>query len=182
MVRPFAVAWVLVFASLGAGLTGCVKSDLGTECVLVRKGDVDGGDAVAFLTNADVSKGRVYISYGATECEDLVCVRDENFPEDTANPGLPAKGYCSKLCVPQDGPTLNNNCPAANPARQSRGLPEPALLPRAHAGSRDPRRLPGGRSRGRREALPAGHDALLLRPRHGAHRLRNVALSRTSPR
>lgn len=114
MVRPFAVAWVL-FASLGVGLTGCVKSDLGTECVLVRKGDVDGGDAVAFLTNADVKKGQVYISYGATECEDLVCVRDENFPEDTANPGLPAKGYCSKLCVPQDGPTLNSNCPAANP-------------------------------------------------------------------
>ena len=113
MSRPYAVAWVLVVASLGAGLTGCrVQTDLGVECLLVRKGAVEG--ETAYITNAEVKPGQEYISFGAAQCDDLVCVRDANFPVDSANPGQPAKGYCSKHCVPQDGPSLNDSCPAAN--------------------------------------------------------------------
>src|SRR5205823_1416087 len=48
------------------------------------------------LKESDLS-GRDAISFGATQCDDLVCVRDSSFPPTT--PDAPAQGFCSHSCA-----------------------------------------------------------------------------------
>jgi hypothetical protein len=86
-----------------------VATDLGRTCNLVKK-NPDGGTGSVPILESDLPGGnKDFISFGATECEDLVCVRDANVPRSgVAN--APALGYCSRPCVPG----VSNGCPAAN--------------------------------------------------------------------
>lgn len=76
---------------------GCQSpTDVGTECVLVRKDPNDPSKSVP-LKEKDIVAGKDFISFGAVECEDLVCVRDSSVQKgpDEAE----AKGFCSKPCL-----------------------------------------------------------------------------------
>ncbi len=105
--------WRLFVLVLLVFLEGCrVATDLGRECTMV-KANPDGGTASLPILESELPaiSSRDYISFGATECEDLVCVRDSNVPR-TGTPGAQAKGYCSRPCVPN----ASTGCPAANSA------------------------------------------------------------------
>lgn len=117
--RAVATTWA-VWALALSSLSGCkVQTDLGAPCNLVRRdpADTDPSDGVNSIPilESEVSTGgagaRDYISFGATECEDLVCVRDRNFV-GTRDQGSPAEGYCSRPCEP----TLSEQCPPQNEA------------------------------------------------------------------
>jgi hypothetical protein len=95
-------------------LGGCaVKTDLGSPCFLVR--GVDGGAGQPKISvrlhESDIRPNKDFISFGATECEDLVCVRDSTFPVG-ANPTDEAQGYCSRPCIQ----TSTVGCPSQNEA------------------------------------------------------------------
>lgn len=114
--------WAAAVVAL-TSLAGCrVQTDLGTPCTLVRRdpadtNEADGINSIPILESEVTTggpDGRDYISFGATECEDLVCVRDRDF-KSTRDPGSAAEGYCSRACEPQ----LPNQCPAANEADES---------------------------------------------------------------
>jgi hypothetical protein len=85
---------------------------LGVPCNLVRR-NPDGGASLLIREGEIPDGGRTvdFISFGATECEDLVCVRDGNVPF-TGQPQAPAVGYCSRACVP--GSSIG--CPAKDSA------------------------------------------------------------------
>jgi hypothetical protein len=117
---------VLAIALAGAFLSvagGCrVSTGLNKVCNLVR-GLPDGG--YEYLKEADVqaqvvagaSSTRDIISFGAVECEDLICVRDSSFGKlpdggvPLVDPDAGAQGYCSRSCV------AGNTCPSDNPAQ-----------------------------------------------------------------
>ena len=91
-----------------------VATDLGLPCQLVKK-NPDGGTTSVPILESDLPGGnKDFISFGATECEDLVCVRDANVPR-TGVPGAAALGYCSRACVPN----ASGGCPAANKSDDS---------------------------------------------------------------
>lgn len=89
-------AVVLCFAAFVA----CEQTDLNTPCVLV-KSNPDGGAAPVPLLKSDPiiknSANKDFISFGSTQCEDKVCVRDSAFTE--VDDGGFAEGYCSRSCV-----------------------------------------------------------------------------------
>src|SRR5262249_30649885 len=109
-----AVRRLWLFVTLLAALvlpSACrVNTDLGRSCQLVKK-NPDGGTSSVPIVEADLpSATKAFISFGATECEELVCVRDAYVPR----PGVataPAPGYCSRSCVANS----STACPAANP-------------------------------------------------------------------
>jgi hypothetical protein len=106
---PFAVTAVLFLAAL-ISLGACrVATDLGRPCTLVKK-NPDGGSGSLAILEADLPVNKDFISFGATECEDLVCVRDAAVPKSNI-PNATATGYCSRACVPN----VSNGCPGANP-------------------------------------------------------------------
>lgn len=86
-------------------VAGCrASSQLGEECAMVKRGG-DGGRL--FITNSEIKAGAMkdFISFGSTDCDDLVCVRDSDYaPPDggALNPNEVAKGYCSKSCIVSD--------------------------------------------------------------------------------
>lgn len=94
-----------VFGILAAlGTTACGRiDDLGTECVLVRKdpNDTNPADGTSSIPikMSEVTPGKDFISFGATECENLICVRDANAPVGT-DPNAVATGICTRPCVP----------------------------------------------------------------------------------
>lgn len=109
--------------------SGCrVQTDLGRQCVLVRRDPASSPGEVRAkaLTEAEVPPGRDYISFGVTECEDFICVRDASYvvPANTP-PTAEALGYCSRACEQQrgDSPNLNTSCPAMEEAHNR----DPAL-------------------------------------------------------
>ena len=87
-------------------LVGCQDStDLGkTPCNLVKKG-ADGGPEGVIV--AELSAGKDFLSFGAVQCEDLVCVLDKQgvgavLAQAASNPAVlsnPALGYCSRACA-----------------------------------------------------------------------------------
>ena len=93
-------------------VAGCkASSQLGEECTLVKRDPSDGGSL--FLTNGELpaGAGKDFISFGSTECDDLICVRDWDYaPLDGGglNPNEPAKGYCSRSCL------IGSPCPASS--------------------------------------------------------------------
>jgi len=96
LIRGAVVAGMLV-----AIAAGCRPSTgLNLPCNLVRRLP-DGG--TGFITEREVQekKGTTkdFVSFGAVECDDLVCVRDATFPNSTNLDG-PAGGYCSAACSP----------------------------------------------------------------------------------
>ena len=95
---------MIVIAAVAAiGLTGCrVQSELGKECTLVSRDppDTDTSDGVRSipLTEAEIAANKDFISFGATDCEDFTCVRDQS-DEPGAVPEAEAKGFCSGSCL-----------------------------------------------------------------------------------
>ncbi len=96
MNRFFSVRRLGVIALLAMG--ACEQTDLNIPCKLVR-GLPDGGRADLLKSDPIVknSANKDFISFGSTECEDKVCVRDSAFQE--ADDGGVAEGYCSRACV-----------------------------------------------------------------------------------
>jgi hypothetical protein len=92
-------------------VAGCaVKTDLGKECILVRKDPSDpAGKKSIPILEGDIKPNKDFLSFGAVECEDLVCVRDLAFTRAAAATD-PAIGYCSRPCLE----TSTTGCPAAN--------------------------------------------------------------------
>ena len=87
--------WVL-FLSAVLLASGCqVTTQLGQSCVLVKKKDATSSTPVL---EKDIAPKQDFISFGATDCEDLVCVRDAESPHDP-DPEAVALGYCSQECV-----------------------------------------------------------------------------------
>jgi hypothetical protein len=102
---------LLVAATLLCG--GCeIKSDIGRRCTLVRKATAEELTAHPELGKTrpilytELKPGQDFISFGMTECEDLICVRDTSYAEPPEEDGL-ARGYCSKACVTD---SLQNDC------------------------------------------------------------------------
>lgn len=52
----------------------------------------------------EIAAQQDFISFGSVNCEDLICVRDQDYPralneDGSLNENAPAMGYCSKPCV-----------------------------------------------------------------------------------
>lgn len=101
---------ILISALLATGvlLEGCkVTTDLGTPCVLVKRDptDTDASDGIRSVPivegDFDTEPAGDLISFGAVECEDLVCVQDAQLRQtDWKNdPNHALTGYCSTSCV-----------------------------------------------------------------------------------
>jgi hypothetical protein len=97
--RPLSLA---ATAALVAAAAGCTqKNDLDQPCTLVKKdaGDPTGRTAIPILEGEIPNTRTDFISFGSPDCDDLICVRDANFPRN-ADAGAPALGYCSTPCDP----------------------------------------------------------------------------------
>ncbi len=105
--RPWLFLTLLAALALAAACH--VTTDLGRSCQLVKKNPDGGAGSVPIVEGDLPSANKDFISFGATECEDLVCVRDAYLPRSGVATA-PASGYCSRACV------LNSTtaCPAAN--------------------------------------------------------------------
>lgn len=91
---------------------GCTPpTGLNIPCTLVKK-NPDGGSGSVFITEAEIqaNASRDVISFGAVECEDLVCVR-EGGKELKGVATEPVTGWCSRPCLE----TAANACPSNNP-------------------------------------------------------------------
>lgn len=93
---------LVIFLSAALLASGCsVTSELGKPCVLVKKPtpeqEAEGLLSVPVL-ESEVAPRQDFISFGSTDCVDLICVRDADFPRNS-DPNAPAQGYCSKACV-----------------------------------------------------------------------------------
>lgn len=104
-----------LFLSLAViSFAGCkVPSDLGGPCKMVKRDPlIDGGRL--FIRNKEIKVGTMkdFISFGSADCENLVCVRDSDFPvpDGGFDPEAFADGYCSNRCTPGD------TCPSFNEA------------------------------------------------------------------
>jgi hypothetical protein len=87
--------------------------------VLVRKNPTDSKKSVALLEK-EIKANKDFISFGATECEDLVCVRDSSFTRPTnSTDDSQAVGYCSRPCIP----TSTLTCVAASAADNENSSP-----------------------------------------------------------
>ncbi len=90
-------------------LGGCeVNNQIGKPCTLVRKATPaerqEFGRETMPILEREVAPRQDFISFGSVECEDLICVRDKDFPRATNEDGTvdgnaAAQGYCSKECV-----------------------------------------------------------------------------------
>jgi hypothetical protein len=85
--------------------SGCkAQTDLNSECVLVKKDPSDAtGKKSMPITAGELraNANRDVISFGATECEDLVCIREAGAPLP-ATDAEPVKGRCSSSCAGAD--------------------------------------------------------------------------------
>lgn len=101
---------VVLVIWLGALASCKLDPDVNRPCVLVKRCP-DGG--VCPVTEGDIQEkttgSRDFISFGATDCDDLTCVRDSTFPKGT-DLSAPAKGYCSRPCA--EGSTCASYDPA----------------------------------------------------------------------
>jgi hypothetical protein len=120
--------WVaLSAAALCLVTSACpVIDDLGAPCILVKADptDTDPSDGTRSI-NIQESEISGYtdtdiISLGATECENLVCVRSANTADPMTPPTADAPGFCSRACAENtaDGcltgdPGVDNNDPYA---------------------------------------------------------------------
>ncbi|MFZ5470457.1 MAG: adventurous gliding motility lipoprotein CglC [Myxococcota bacterium] len=106
-------------AFLSLGLWGCpIATDVGKECILVKKDPSDPtGKRSIPIKEREIAANKDFVSFGAVECEDLVCVRDLNFQRPaTATDETAAVGYCSRSCIAtstlgctQSDESLNND-------------------------------------------------------------------------
>ncbi|NOJ98736.1 gliding motility protein [Corallococcus sp. CA049B] len=92
-----------LFLSAALMLGGCdVTTELGKPCQLVRRAtDAEReaqGRKFVEIQEKDIAVDQDFISFGSLDCEDLVCVRDDQSPRSD-NPEAFALGYCSRECV-----------------------------------------------------------------------------------
>jgi hypothetical protein len=113
MVRRLTLPALLSLSALLAPLlSGCTNAgDNGRPCFLVKRdpADTDPSDGVdrVRITEGEIGQGTDFISFSATECEDLVCVREAG-TETTGNPAAEAVGKCSRPCAGEGA-----ECPSA---------------------------------------------------------------------
>ncbi|MBF5044932.1 adventurous gliding motility lipoprotein CglD [Aggregicoccus sp. 17bor-14] len=80
-------------------LTACTDStEIGKKCQLVKK-DPNGVAPFAVVLNSELVAGQDFISFGASDCVELICVHDKDSPV-VGGPNDPATGYCSEACIP----------------------------------------------------------------------------------
>jgi hypothetical protein len=94
--------FVLVAAAAMA-LTGCsTTTPLGDECTMVRRdpADTDTSDGIRSipLKEREITANKDFISFGATDCEDLTCVRDASDPKGPVDEA-DAVGFCTRPCL-----------------------------------------------------------------------------------
>lgn len=113
MARSLALPALLSIAALIVPmLFGCTNAgDNGRPCFLVKRDPADtnpddGVDRVR-VTEGEIGQGTDFISFSATECEDLVCVREAGTAA-SGNPSTEAVGKCSRPCVGEGA-----ECPSA---------------------------------------------------------------------
>jgi hypothetical protein len=97
---------IVVVGAVALSMMACkADTDLGKEGCHLLKALPDGGATNVIV--AELSAGKDFLSFGSVECEDLICVLDQNgvgelLAQATANPdvlGDPATGYCSHACA-----------------------------------------------------------------------------------
>lgn len=95
-------ARLVVFLSVALLASGCeVTTQLGKPCTLVKKPTPEEqaqGIGSKPVLESEIAPNQDFISFGATDCEDLICVRDAQSPRDP-DPNAAAQGYCSNECV-----------------------------------------------------------------------------------
>lgn len=95
----------LAAAALSVAMSACVRDDLGAPCVLVRADptDTDSSDGTRSIpikeSEIQGSDSTDIISFGATECENLVCVRPAGTPDTDPGVDNDATGICSRPCA-----------------------------------------------------------------------------------
>lgn len=91
-----------IFLSAALLASGCeITTELGKPCVLVKRdpsSDSTTGVRSTPVLESEIATNQDFISFGSTDCEDLICVRDAESPRNT-DPNAPAQGYCSQECV-----------------------------------------------------------------------------------
>jgi len=95
-----------VATAVAVSMMACkADTDLGKPGCHLLKALPDGGATNVIV--AELSAGKDFLSFGSVECEDLVCVLDQDavsavLAQATANPAVladPATGYCSHACA-----------------------------------------------------------------------------------
>lgn len=89
--RTRAVVLPLAVLALAAAPACSRRSDLGTPCRL--------GVAADLINTAALAEKRDVILFGASECEELVCLRERDSEWD-GGPEAILWGYCSAACLP----------------------------------------------------------------------------------
>ena len=89
-------------------LAGCRQATgLNIPSDLVKLDPADGG--ILFIKEKEIKIGanKDFISFGSTDCEDFVCVRDSSYTKGNTDgggasidPEARAQGYCSRSCLP----------------------------------------------------------------------------------
>ncbi|WIG96215.1 adventurous gliding motility lipoprotein CglC [Myxococcus sp. SDU36] len=105
--KMFVRTALMMSAALLSG--GCeVASEIGKPCTLVRKATPEelaaGSDPAVAILEKEIASQQDFISFGSVNCEDLICVRDQDYPralneDGSVNGDAEARGYCSKPCV-----------------------------------------------------------------------------------
>ena len=124
----------LLSSLLGAG--SCIETDIGAPCMLVKTHPVRGPDASAECvtiigtdTTVDEDKSRTnpecyhpnredlrgsfdkdFVSFGATECENLTCVRARCPYPDPNDPGKTDQARCENELLPASDADPNGFC------------------------------------------------------------------------
>ncbi len=98
----FALVALGIFGVLGG--SGCTNTtELGNDCTMVRRDptDTDDSDGIRSvpMKESEIGAFKDFISFGATDCEDLICVRDRSDPKG-ADPTANAQGFCTRTCIP----------------------------------------------------------------------------------
>lgn len=107
----------LVVLVLGLASSCRVPSDLGAPCTLMRPSDA----GLVAVTEGEIQRRLAthafdVLTFGAVECEELVCVREAESPAG-ASPDSPARGHCSRECRPGVACRTGNEAIDAVPER-----------------------------------------------------------------
>jgi hypothetical protein len=98
---------LLIVVAVALSMMACkADTDLGKPGCHLLKALPDGGATNVIV--AELSAGKDFLSFGAVECEDLICVLDvdgvakvlaQATADNGASLGDPATGYCSHSCA-----------------------------------------------------------------------------------
>ena len=126
-------ARLAVFLSVSLLASGCeVTTQLGKQCVLVKKPSADEqaqGIRSKPVLESEIAPKQDFISFGSTDCEDLICVRDAELPRNS-DPNAVALGYCSQECV-EGSSTCTVTSSDVDTALKNRMACRPLLLDQA---------------------------------------------------